>query len=542
MLVVLLGTACAVLLVSSASAEPGSGELTLTVTGPTDVVGIPAPRYVLSATIANNGDSTATGVTISSSFPDSDAREEITGVIGCDDSGLNLDVCTVADIPGGQSRVVTFRYAPTEYGIDRHRLIAASTGLGASDDADFDVRVSWPPGSTDWRVQVTPAVGMGGLRARHEVVVTNLGPATAANVVLDEQLQAGEQLLSTSLGSGCGLQTASVVHCSLGNLAGRASITLVVDTRLPANPGDAFHVVDIGSDTPSVSAAHLFGSAPALGDWRFWVCAACASTTFRDGYELPSGFTVAPDETVHVSDGSVVRRDGVLARADGKFVLTDGTITATLPPPPGPPTEIRAAATDGQATVSFAEPPSSGLPVTSYTVTASPGGYVYSGTSSPITAAGLTNGTTYTFTVAASNGAGAGSPSADSNAVTPLAVPAPASNVSAVRGDKQATVSFSPSPSASVAYYTATAFPGGRSTNGTSSPITVSGLKNGISYTFSVSATNSSGVGPESEYSNAVVPAENPRPDTDPPPVTEPRVPTPEPPPAAGPRPKLPGH
>ena len=220
MLVALLGTACAVLLVSSASAEPGAGSLTLTVTGPTDVIGIPAPRYVISATIANNGGSTATGVTISSSFPDSDAREEITGVTGCDDSGLNLDVCTVADIPGGQSRVVTFRYAPTEYGIDRHHLVTGSTGLGTTDDADYDVRVSWPPGSTDWRVQVTPAVGMAGLRARHEVVVTNLGPATATNVVLDEQLLAGEQLLSTSLGSGCGLQAATVLHCSLGTLAG----------------------------------------------------------------------------------------------------------------------------------------------------------------------------------------------------------------------------------------------------------------------------------------------------------------------------------
>ena len=84
---------------------------------------------------------------------------------------------------------MTFRYAPTEYGIDRHHLIASSAGLGATDDADYDVRVSWPSTSTDWRVVVTPAVGMGGLRARHEVVVTNLGPATATNAVLDEQLQ-----------------------------------------------------------------------------------------------------------------------------------------------------------------------------------------------------------------------------------------------------------------------------------------------------------------------------------------------------------------
>src|SRR5262249_18337894 len=150
LLAVLLGTACAVLLVS-ASAETRAGTLSLSVSGPTEVVGIPAPRYVISATIRNGSGGTATGVTLSSSFPDSDAREEITGVTGCDASGLTLDVCTVPDIPAGQSRVVRIGYAPTEYAIDRHHLVAGSAGLGATDEADYDVRVSGPPGSTDWR-------------------------------------------------------------------------------------------------------------------------------------------------------------------------------------------------------------------------------------------------------------------------------------------------------------------------------------------------------------------------------------------------------
>jgi hypothetical protein len=324
-------------------------------------------------------------------------------------------------------------------------------------------------------------------------------------------------------------------------MAGRASLTLVVDTKLPANPGDSFHVADVGSDTPSVSAAHLFGSAPAFDDWRFWVCADCSSTTLSDGYVLPSGFTVATDETVHLADGSVIRRDGVLARADGKFVLADGTIAAALPAPPLAPSGVRAVAGDGEAVVSFAEP-SADPPVTSYTVTANPGGYVYSGTASPITAAGLANGTSYTFTVAASTGAGRGPASAASNAVTPLAVPEPPTDVTAEAGDAHAAVAFAPSPSTTVAYYTATAFPGGRTGRGTSSPIPVTGLKNGVSYTFSVSAANSSGTGPESEYSNEVVPAESSRPGADPPPVSEPRVPTPEPPPVTGPRPRPPGR
>ena len=79
--------------------------------------------------------------------------------------------------------------------------------------------------------------------------------------------------------------------------------------------------------------------------------------------------------------------------------------------------------------------------------------------------------------------------------------------MTAEAGDGQGTVTFSPSPSAAVSYYTVTAFPGGKSANGQESPITVTGLKNGTTYSFSVSATNVSGRGPESVSSNAVVPA-----------------------------------
>ena len=182
--------------------------------------------------------------------------------MGCDDSGLNSDVCTVPDIPAGQTRVVTFRTRRPSTASTATTSSSSSTGLDASDDADYDVRVSWPPGSTDWRVVVTPAVGMGGLQARHEVVVTNLG-RTATNAVLNEQLQAGEQLVSTSLGSGArpGRERAAL-------RARNARGPRIHDARrgheAAGEPRGTFHVVDVGSDTPDVNDSHLFGSAPAV--------------------------------------------------------------------------------------------------------------------------------------------------------------------------------------------------------------------------------------------------------------------------------------
>lgn len=80
-----------------------------------------------------------------------------------------------------------------------------------------------------------------------------------------------------------------------------------------------------------------------------------------------------------------------------------------------------ATASDAQATVSFSAPLSDGgSAITSYTVTSNPGAITATGTASPVTVAGLINGTAYTFTVTATNGAGASASSNPSNAVTPI--------------------------------------------------------------------------------------------------------------------------
>ena len=95
---------------------------------------------------------------------------------------------------------------------------------------------------------------------------------------------------------------------------------------------------------------------------------------------------------------------------------------------PGAPTDVTATAADSSATVYFSAPASDGgSPITSYTVTSSPGAISASGTSSPITVSGLANGTTFTFTVTAANAVGTSAPSLPSNAATPgtsLAAPA----------------------------------------------------------------------------------------------------------------------
>jgi hypothetical protein len=89
---------------------------------------------------------------------------------------------------------------------------------------------------------------------------------------------------------------------------------------------------------------------------------------------------------------------------------------------PGAPTIGTATATGATtATVSYTAPASNGgAPITLYTATSSPGGIT--GTlsqagSGTITVSGLTGGTSYTFTVTATNSVGTSSPSAASNSI-----------------------------------------------------------------------------------------------------------------------------
>jgi uncharacterized protein (TIGR02145 family) len=87
---------------------------------------------------------------------------------------------------------------------------------------------------------------------------------------------------------------------------------------------------------------------------------------------------------------------------------------------PGAPTSPVATAIYKQATVSFTAPVSNGgSAITGYTVTSSPDSFTATGASSPLTITGLTNGTSYTFTVIATNAVGNSVASSASVAVVP---------------------------------------------------------------------------------------------------------------------------
>jgi len=210
--------------------------------------------------------------------------------------------------------------------------------------------------------------------------------------------------------------------------------------------------------------------------------------------------------------------------AAGDSLYYDNLTTGPPPPPatlPGAPSAVSAVAGDGLAQVSWTPPASNGSAITNYTVTANDetnptnGGQTVFSTGSPATVTGLTNGDTYTFTVTATNGVGTGPASVPSNPIMPTAPPSAPTGVAAVAGNSSALVGWTPSTAngSAISGYTVTAVDqtnpanGGETAFSTGSPATVTGLTNGDTYTFTVTATNGVGTGPASAGSNPVVPS-----------------------------------
>jgi hypothetical protein len=120
----------------------------------------------------------------------------------------------------------------------------------------------------------------------------------------------------------------------------------------------------------------------------------------------------------------------IVTGSDGSIPYDEVPLTVTADSLPGAPTIGTATAGSASGSVTFTAPTSDGdAPILHYTVTAADstnavrGGQTATGSGSPISVSGLTNGDSYTFTVTATNVVGTGPGSQPSNAVTP--VPAP---------------------------------------------------------------------------------------------------------------------
>jgi hypothetical protein len=228
---------------------------------------------------------------------------------------------------------------------------------------------------------------------------------------------------------------------------------------------------------------------------------------------LPSGLAINPATgVVSGTPAEAGTKTVVLTASDGTNAAGSATFTWYVAPvAPSQPAAVTVTPGRHQLGLSWSAPVTGGSPITSYDVTITPAGgspttTATGTTATTFTATGLVNDTSYDVTVAATNAVGTGTASTPSAGTPSAAVPGSPTAVVATAKDNGATVTFAApvdDGDLPVTGYTATASTGEHVT-GTGSPLVLSGLGNGVSRTFTVTATNDKGTGAPSPASDPV--------------------------------------
>ncbi|MBV9593934.1 MAG: fibronectin type III domain-containing protein [Actinobacteria bacterium] len=400
-------------------------------------------------------------------------------VVASNDASTSAAVTTTAVVPVG---------------------VPQAPGSAAATAGDGQALVSWtaanPNGDPVSSYTVTP-VGPGGPGTA--IVVPGTSTSTTITGLTDGSSYTFEVVAHNSVGASNSVSTAAITP--LGLPGAPTAVNAVADDQkatvfwsAPAvdggSPISGYTITPIGTGAPAPT--HVGSSA---------TTAVITGLTNGNGYT----FSVTADTAMGSSAGAVT----------GSVTPSPPPLSATAPAAPLAPSAVAGPAA-GQASITWSTPGDGGSPLTSYTVTALSGGVTTGSWTLPAAATSqlvtsLTPGTTYTFTVVATNAVGSSS-TASTNPVVAIGAPQPVSAVTAVPG--AATVALSWSPPASnggspVTSYTVTPFgPSGPLTPTTvAAPTTnavISGLSNGTSYNFEVTASNAYGTSTPSS-SNAVV-------------------------------------
>jgi hypothetical protein len=307
-------------------------------------------------------------------------------------------------------------------------------------------------------------------------------------------------LVVNGLSNGTGYTFTVTATNANGNSISSSVTAQVTPTGLPSAPLNAVATAGDAQATISFDAPATDGGLPVTS---YTVTSTPGGLT-ATGASSPIAITGLTNGTSYTFSVTATNAAGTSpASSPSNSVLPVGPASA--------PTITSVVAGNAEATITFTQPTNNGgQPILSYTVVSSPGGITRTDAASPIVIFGLTNGQSYTFTVFATTAAGNGDTSvASSPGVIPLGPPGAPTITGVTVGNHQATVSFNAPASnggSAIVTYTATAYPGGISNTGSTPSITINGLANGQTYTITVTATNTVGVGVPSEASQPVVP------------------------------------
>ncbi|MCL0055718.1 fibronectin type III domain-containing protein [Dehalococcoidia bacterium] len=528
------------------SAISGNGQAQITWTAPTSDGGSEITLYSISSNVA--------GVTATTT----DTSHSLTGLA----NGVTYLFTVVASNIAGAGEVSGASAPITP------AAVPESPGSVSGTSGDGQVTVSWTApnenGSAITLYTVTATSGaFTATSTATSIVVTGLDNGTPYSFIVIATNSAGDSPPSAASSSVTPMGipgTPTSVTASSG-----ASVSANIDWNAPSSKGGGIDYYTVTSSPGSIAVSSTTTTATLTGLTNGTTYTFTVTSTNSIGTSIssvasnsvtPAAFPDAPTGVIASAGNSQVIISWIAANDNGSSVnyytvtadtgfsatttATSSTITglengtsysfivtaangigigpSSSPTPyvmpltiPSVPTTVTATSTSAESAEISWEVSSSdgGSAIIHYTVTSSPAFISATTTSTSLTVTDLTNGTSYTFTVSASNITGTSSPSVASNSITPTDVPGIPTNVVAIGGDKQVTVSWSaPSDNGSaISLYTVSVIPAGLNATTTGTSALIQNLNNGSTYRFRIVATNSIGNSQPSNLSNIVMPA-----------------------------------
>jgi hypothetical protein len=335
------------------------------------------------------------------------------------------------------------------------------------------------------------------------------------NSLVSTTTGASSPIVVTGLTNGTAYTFRVLATNANGNSAESPASASVTPSTVPSAPAAPTGTVGNAQVSVAFVAPANGGSAITGYSVKAYLVSNNSLVSTTTGASSPIVVTGLTNETAYTFTVIATNANGNSAESPASASLTPTNATA-----PDAPTTVTTSRANGSITVNWLAPfNTGGRSITSYTVTANPGGATQTTangttTTATFTTPTITAGTSYTFTVRATNIVGTGPASIASAPIIAAVAPTAPLNVAATASDRYATVTWD-APSnmggISVSSYTITSSPA-TTTATTEGERTVNftGLTNGEAYTFTVTASNAVGSSSASAASASVTPAATP--------------------------------
>ena len=209
-----------------------------------------------TVTVTNAGPSDAANVQVVSGLP---AGATFVSADAACSHALGVALCGAGSVVAGGSRSFDIVVHPNVAGTATLSAAASTTTSDpdATNDDDAEDTTVLAPAVTDVDLIVTiadaPDPVPSAQSLSYNLSVQNAGPATAADVVVTEQLPAGVTFVSAS--AGC-VEAAGLVTCTIGSLNSGASVGENVVVTAPAGPAALSATAAVFTTSPDTNAAN----------------------------------------------------------------------------------------------------------------------------------------------------------------------------------------------------------------------------------------------------------------------------------------------